>query len=657
MLNINFYNLDNLYQESNFYENDKVLEILSEHRNIEQMIIESDDVFINNNPFHEENITTIDFIVNNASNVHQYCDTLIYLYPYLIYRYSNTFYDNSIYIRKCQDYLGKISSLYRNNNIEISYLCPELIRFFYNRNLDSYKQDLVNYLSKVNDNNRKSIFQYCKALLFNKGFCNSLLYYEGSQRHGSYVLYDIIIFKIVHFSSRETWLEKCVQYFEKNKEHQLNSMQDYYLLYFRLNRCVYLSYDKNTIDETLIQDFNSIKLPVFETNENVYELYSLYNQKLSFLNNIDDQNGIMDVCNYLLDILNKSTACLPMELYIKERINWLKSSTLVNGGKKQEHIDWYFEIISMVSLENLKGDIFLSPFIEQGEIEKPLYHFTDLNAMKSIIENGNLWLTRFDFLNDTEEIKYMIQIIGDSLVKNKNEMTAFIERCLCIVDFCFGNKSDDSISEDEKKIALLIKDSLSNIYVLSTSEKDDNLSLWHYYAAGTGCSIKINSKDLKAHFAGYNSPVSNKSAPIFMNKINYTDDVSQLRSLKTLQTIFKNDFLTEEHKKYIACVHIIYEGIFIKNPNMAQEEEFRVAVIAPAFHKDNQVVTKFRVSKNTFIPYIELNIGPRASIQEIRIAPLNKTDIAKKGLEEFLRNKGFNNATEMVKVSAIKLRY
>ena len=656
---MNFDSLDNIYQEANFYEDDKVIIILNEHRNIEQMIIDSGDVFINK-PFHEENITTIDSIIENISNGHQNCDALIYLYPYLIHRYSDTFYDNSIYIRKIQDFFGKISSLYRNNNIEISYLCSELIRFFYNRNIDSYRQDLVNYLSKVNDNNWQSIFQYCKVLLYDKGFCSSMFYYESSHRHGAFILYDIVIYKVLYFTNRGAWLEKCVRYFERNNGLQLNSIADYYLLYAKLNKYVYLSCDKNAIDDNLVQSFNSIKLPTFEINENIYELYSLYNQQLSFLNNVDDQNGILNVCNYLLNILNKSTERSPIELYIKERINWLKSSTLMSSGKKQEHIDWFFELVSTVSLENLKGDIFLSPFIEQGEIEKPLYHFTDLKAMKSIIENGNLWLTRFDFLNDTEEIKYIIRIIRDNLDKFKNKskkISALLERCLCIVDFCFGNKSDNSVSEDEKKIALLIKDSLSNIYVLSTSEKDDNLSLWHYYAAGTGCSIKINSKDLKAHFAGYNSQVGNKSAPIFMNKIKYTDDVSQLGSLKTLQTIFKNVSLTEEHRIYIACVHIIYEGIFIKNPNMSQEEEFRVAVIAPAFRKDNQVVTKFRVSKNTFIPYIELNINPKASIQEIRIAPLNKTDIAKKGLEEFLRNKGFSSATEMVKVSAIKLRY
>lgn len=657
---MNFDNLDAIYQTSDFFEDTKVLDILNEHRNIEQLIIDNPgDVFIYTD-FHEQNIQTIDYIIENINFGHQNCNALVYLYPFLIYQYSNTIYDNSVSVQKFQEYFSKLNSLYRNNNIEIGFLCSELIGYFRNRNLVSYKEDLMNYLTKVNDNNWERVFQYCKVLLFDRGFCESLFSYEGGQRHGSYVLFDVIIYRIMSYSNRDVWIEKSVQYFERHSDLQINFMQDYYLALAKLNKCVYLSSDKNELNDTLVQEFNSIVLPDFEINENTFELYYLHNQRLSFWSNVGRQDEVLNICNDLLSALSTANENSWEDSYIRERVNWQKSSALMSLGNKQEHIEWFFDLLDKVSLERITSKIFLSPFIEQSETETPLYHFTDLDAMKSIIENGCLWLTRFDFLNDTEEIKYIVRVIRDSLVKSKKEikLLAFIKQCLRIIDFCFSNESDDSISDEDKKIASLIKDSLSNIYVLSTSKKDDNLSLWHYYTKGTGCSIKISSKDLKTHFAGYNSPVGNNSTPIFMNKIKYTDNVLELTSLKTLQTIFKTgSYLSTEHKLFIASVHIICEGIFIKNPNMAQEEEFRVAVISPAYRKDNQVATKFRVSKNTFIPYIELNINPRASIQEIRIAPLNKTDIAKKGLEEFLRNKGFNNAAEMVKVSAIKLRY
>lgn len=657
MLNINYDSLDAIYQASNFFEDDKVLDILNEHRNIEQGIIDNPGDVLINKDFHEQNIQTIDYIIENIKNGHQNCDALVYLYPFLIYRYSGTIYDNSVSVQKFQEYFSKLNSLYRNNNLEIGFLCSQLIAYFHNRNLVSYKEDIVNYLTKFNDNSLGQVFQFCKALLYNKEFCGSLFSYEGSQRHGAYVLFDIIIYKIISYANRGVWIENFIRYFEKHRELQLNFMQDYYLTFAKLIKCVYLS--NNVISDTLIQEFNSIMLPDFEINENTFELYYLYNQRLTFWDNVGKQDKVLTICNNLLFVLSTANENSREGSYIKERVNWRKSNALMCLGNKQEHIEWFFNLLSKVSFEKITSEIFLSPFIEQSEIDIPLYHFTDLDAMKSIIEKGSLWLTRFDFLNDTEEIKYITMVIRDSLAKLRGKkLSAFIERCLCIVDFCFGNESDGSISEDDKRIASLIKDSLSSIYVLSTSNKDDNLSLWHYYTKGSGCSIKINSKDLKAHFSGLNSPVANNSTPIFMNNIKYTDKASELTSLKTLKTIFKADpCLSTEHKLFIACVHIICEGIFIKNPNMDQEKEFRIAVISPAYRKNNQVETKFRVSKNTFIPYIELNINAKASIQEICIAPLNKIDTAKKGLIEFLKNKGFDNSDEMVKVSAIKLRY
>jgi len=114
-----------------------------------------------------------------------------------------------------------------------------------------------------------------------------------------------------------------------------------------------------------------------------------------------------------------------------------------------------------------------------------------------------------------------------------------------------------------------------------------------------------------------------------------------------------------DKRKFLVCVHIIYEGIFTKNTNISQEEEFRVAVIAGNELEliNDKVVPKFRVSKNAFIPYIELSIDSQTLIKEIGIAPLNKTDIAKKGLKEFLRNMKFDVTPERVKVSEIELRY
>jgi hypothetical protein len=52
-----------------------------------------------------------------------------------------------------------------------------------------------------------------------------------------------------------------------------------------------------------------------------------------------------------------------------------------------------------------------------------------------------------------------------------------------------------------------------------------------------------------------------------------------------------------------------------------------------------------------------VGVKPITVINEICIAPLNKRDIAKKGMVEFLKNNGFENPSKLVAVSDIKLRY
>lgn len=283
-----------------------------------------------------------------------------------------------------------------------------------------------------------------------------------------------------------------------------------------------------------------------------------------------------------------------------------------------------------------------------------LYHFSDLPALQSIIEKRALWLTRCDFLNDTEEIRYIYNIIQIS----KEDITdakfkTFIEECLVELNSYFEEKNTDN------NISFAIRACISSIYILSTSTKNDNLSLWHYYSGGTGCSMKINIEELQRQFESNNPSIGSKNAQIFMRKINYGYNFPHSKLFDTLKAIYENGTLNSEHKKLVACIHIIYEGIFTKNQNMSQEEEFRVAIIVgnEPEYSSSRLIPKFRVSKNTFIPYLEIKVNPQTLINEICIAPLNKTDIAKKGLYEFLKSNNFKITSELVKISDIKLRY
>ena len=657
-LSTKFAPLDEIFSNTSSLGDDKVLEILNEHRKLEaryvtdKLHLEPLETGFLGEYFHKENIITIDYIIENIDIAHLKMDALIYLYPFLIHRYSKDGGELLPTVEKFNNYFTTLQLVFNTNNLNITYIGSTLTRFFYSRSNHIYLNEFIELIISASGNNWMYAFQYCRVLLYDKEFCFSFYPYEGTMHSGAYILFDTVLYKILtgRSSYRQNWIEKQVDFFEKNKEIQFSSMPEYYLMVAQLSKCRYLSLDKKDGDAELNAYFESIKLPDFEIGENFQHLYSLYIQKLNCLENFNKTEKILEICDYLLRAFIESDK--ERYTYYIGRINWRKYNALKCTDNKK-HIAWYFEIMSINTVEKIKNNVYLSPFMTQDTSNRDLYHFTDLEALKSIVEKNTLWLTRYDFLNDTKEIKYVTEIFKNNIeVFLDKGFKAFIGECLELLDAYFDDRPDGAILS-------AIKNCISNVYVLSTSTKEDNLSLWHYYSGGTGCSIRINTEELLNNIECRNTSVINKEAQVFKREIEYTNDFPKSGLIETLQTIYTNDTLGMDKRKFLACVHIIYEGIFTKNPNMSQEEEFRVVVIAgnESEFENNKLTSKFRVSKNTFIPYIELSIESQTLIKEICIAPLNKTDIAKKGLKEFLKSMKFDVSPKRVKVSEIELRY
>ena len=663
-INSKFDELDVLYQDCSLFNDEKIIGILQAHRTLESRYVPEGssetpkEVGVLGEYFHKENIETIDYLLENIDNGYQKLDALIFMYSHLIYRYSR---DNTNFplptVQKLQGYLDKIRLNFSGNHVNVGELYASLMRFNTIRNLHSYSQEFVDQMVLVNDKNMLFVFRFCCVLMYDREFCRSVYHYEGTLHRGAFILFDTVLFRVLKGRSADKmiWTEKFVNFFEKNAEIQFDPIPAYYLTYAKLFRCFYVSCIAENINDELKCQFNNIILPDFETSEKTYTLYYLYREKLNCLENFGEYEKIIEICDYMLQILNQGS----LEIYsnIIERLNWIKYDALKLVDCVR-HSEWYFEVIKTASLSKIKNKAYLSPFMKQGDDGvQSLFHFSDLNALKSIIENKALWLTRYDFLNDTEEIRYISNVITIEMesIKGSDKFKEFLNGCLNTLEAYFDGQHDGDM-------LAAIKDCTANIYVLSTSIKPDNLSLWHYYSGGTGCSVKVDPMQLHNQIKWMNTAVSSKNAQVFMRKIDYEYSFQSSELLETLNVLFQNAELSPEQKLFIGCIHIIYEGIFTKNPNMAQEEEFRVAVIVGnALENPNTqiipIIPKFRVSKNTFIPYIELKIEPLTLISEICIAPLNKIDIAKKGLMEFLAHNGFESLDEIVTVSDIKLRY
>lgn len=408
--------LDKIFREQNSLGDDKVIEILTEHRNLESRYVTDklNPIPLENGifeeEFHKKNIETIDYITENIDIGQQRLDVLVYLYSFLIYRYCSAGGEFLPTVNKFKHYLTILQLVFNTQNFNISYISSTLMRFFYSRSNSIYLQELIELIISASDNNWMLAFQYCRVLLYDKEFCFCFYPYEGTMHSGSHILFETILNKILWGRSdiKQEWINKRVIFFEKNKEIQFGTMPEYYLLHAKLYKCNYLSFDKKN-DSTILNDYlNTISLPNFEIEEKHSNLYLLYVLKLTCLENLNKNEKIIEICDYLIQTLNKSDK--EYYTYYVRNINWYKYNALKKLADKEKHIKWYFDIINIDTIEKIKNNVYLSPFMIQDNSNKNLYHFTNLEALKSIIEKNTLWLTRYDFLNDTKEIRYITEI-------------------------------------------------------------------------------------------------------------------------------------------------------------------------------------------------------------------------------------------------------
>lgn len=54
---------------------------------------------------------------------------------------------------------------------------------------------------------------------------------------------------------------------------------------------------------------------------------------------------------------------------------------------------------------------YFKEFNNDKDSYKDVYHYTDLKAVKNIVENNCFWLTKANFLNDFEEVTYAAELI------------------------------------------------------------------------------------------------------------------------------------------------------------------------------------------------------------------------------------------------------
>ncbi|MBQ6979648.1 MAG: DUF2971 domain-containing protein [Clostridia bacterium] len=291
--------------------------------------------------------------------------------------------------------------------------------------------------------------------------------------------------------------------------------------------------------------------------------------------------------------------------------------------------------------------------------KQELYHYTSLQALKSIIENKTIRLTDYRFLNDKTELKYSIEVLHKYLLELKDKLKYYDKIIKDLSDLEKGITYTYNVKRVEKE-KILLEPAYHNdtkFYILSMTDKSDDLALWSGYGK-TGCCIKFNSQKLFDFFyrirdrlfsigldnivrgkIQYGNGIANDEKQFLINIFNAPEAVLNIPYLlNQLCSLRKESAYKYESEYRIGLKY--YDEWFSKTDDQGKFFANKVFIEKDGFFK----------------PQIEFNGFPieNGIIEEITISPYNKSDIALLGMQEFLFSNGLNEVK--IQTSNIKIR-
>lgn len=273
-----------------------------------------------------------------------------------------------------------------------------------------------------------------------------------------------------------------------------------------------------------------------------------------------------------------------------------------------------------------------------------LYHYTDFNAMRGIITNGEIWLWNLRRMNDSQEMQYFIK-----------ELKIAVKKLLSQSEFeCM-----------EKLFAENLRDfnSLSS-YAACFSEYADDAAQWARYAKnGMGVCIAFN-KDLL-------SKIGEKGhAPLY--KVNYSRNCDDLGIVKEIANLIKEESATKtssassssfgEQKIHETFNRLITSSPLFKHPSFISEKEWRLVSLPynvneylgqPHFFVEETNIKKYYIL-NLRSVCKELGFSYADLFEEICIGP--QARVTKEVLTDYFDSTEMKELCNKIKMSECPLR-
>ncbi len=272
--------------------------------------------------------------------------------------------------------------------------------------------------------------------------------------------------------------------------------------------------------------------------------------------------------------------------------------------------------------------------------EKSLYHYTKSNGIQGILRDRAFFATKSNFLNDTNEIHYTMQVTREVL----------------------EGLPEEGWRESLKREFSIFEEKIENqsFYITSFSVDPDSITLWSEFGDKTGYNLEFNSKELldrignrrRIRYHGFliysGTEQKRKIRELLLKRIPESMGVSS----EEVKRAAGQEPEGELFRKFCRCFHkaVSVYALFFKQEEFAAEQEYRLVFK----EKDPQEIL-FREKDGFLMPYITVGLGEGSRlIRQITVAPKNHVDLARAGMKMFAEHYGYEVE---VCLSRIQLRY
>lgn len=292
-----------------------------------------------------------------------------------------------------------------------------------------------------------------------------------------------------------------------------------------------------------------------------------------------------------------------------------------------------------------------------------LFHYTNINGLKGILETQTLWATHYAYLNDSQELKHFFE---DGLFLK--------EMCGVCKEACNQNRDNHKLKEkinqkggiesfvreSVKELLLTLKElligkdssgeGLAEPYVACFSTSTDKnvmehglLSQWYQYGRDQEYAIVFNTQKLKALVAAFGNEIRREQDAwhCMIGHVVYSSEKKRfIREFDTHLTNIKNfyfDLWTGQDIEQIPELnHVFFDLVLCacryKHWGFSEEKEIRI-VIAPInksmekiYQTENCPFTRMPIHLRTdkAIPYIKLFEKLKSQPNPMKLLPITR---------------------------------